>query len=169
MKRLLVMRHAKSDWDSEAQTDFERPLNYRGRRDSPRMANHLIKKNLIPDIVILSSSQRTTETWNRMNAVFKEHNIDITVISSFDLYHGGLGEIQTAIINLSPEMLQKQTIMVLGHNPGWNEAIYWLSHTDLRLTTANIVVLEHASESWISAIQDAEWRFLFHFQPKTIL
>ena len=168
MKRLLIMRHAKSDWDSEAQTDFERPLNYRGRKDAPKMAQHLIKTNLIPDIVILSSSQRTTETWNRMNAVFTNQNIDIKALSSFEFYHGGLGEIQTMITNLSTEDLQKETIMVLGHNPGWNHAISWLSHADLRLTTANIVVLKHDSDSWTQAIQDTQWKFLFHFQPKTI-
>lgn len=168
MKRLLLMRHAKSDWNAGVETDFDRPLNYRGRKDSPKMATHLINENLIPDMVILSSSRRTTETWERMNVIFKTHNLNIKALSTFDFYHGGLGQIQQKISTLEPVALELQTILILGHNPGWEDAVSWLSGIDIRVTTANIAVLEHPLDDWSQSICKTNWALRAHFQPKKI-
>ena len=163
------MRHAKSDWDAGIDTDFERPLNYRGRKDALKMAAHLIHENLLPELVILSSSKRTTETWKKMKSVFKEQNLNIKEISTFDFYHGGLGQIQDAIKTLRTEDQAYETILVLGHNPGWNNAVSWLSGVNIQVTTANIIVLEHHStEAWSQVIKKTDWKFQAHFQPRTI-
>jgi phosphohistidine phosphatase len=57
MKRTLVLiRHAKSDWNISAQPDFERTLNERGKLDAPVMGQRLLAKNVIPDLIISSSA-----------------------------------------------------------------------------------------------------------------
>ena len=61
MKRLVVMRHAKSDWSSGASTDHARPLNQRGRREAPITAARLATLGWAPDRVSSSDSQRTRE------------------------------------------------------------------------------------------------------------
>ena len=66
-RTLIVMRHAKSDWGDESLSDHERPLNGRGKRDAPRMAQWLAEIDMTPDLILSSSSQRTRETVALMN------------------------------------------------------------------------------------------------------
>ena len=56
MRTLLLLRHAKSSWDDPSLEDFDRPLAKRGRKAAPRMAHHLKKKGLIPDLVLCSTA-----------------------------------------------------------------------------------------------------------------
>jgi len=68
-RRLMLMRHAKSAWQSQAPSDHERPLNERGRRNAPRVGKRLAELGWVPDHVIGSDSRRTRETWERMQAL----------------------------------------------------------------------------------------------------
>src|SRR5687768_14403802 len=61
MKTLLLMRHAKSSHDGEM-PDHERPLNERGRRDAPRMAERLMEAGVVPDRILCSTARRAVET-----------------------------------------------------------------------------------------------------------
>jgi phosphohistidine phosphatase len=60
-RRLILLRHAKSDWPEGP--DFDRPLAKRGRRDAPRMGRWLREHGFVPDVVICSAARRTQETW----------------------------------------------------------------------------------------------------------
>jgi len=62
MKQLIVTRHAKSSWDSDASSDFYRPLNKRGIRDTPIMAERLNKHGTLPELVLSSTAVRALET-----------------------------------------------------------------------------------------------------------
>ena len=61
-RELLVLRHAKSAWDTDAETDFDRPLATRGERDRWRMADWLVRNDLCPDEVVASSAVRARDT-----------------------------------------------------------------------------------------------------------
>ena len=61
MKTLYIMRHAKSSWDYPELDDYERPLNKRGERDSPRMATWLSKQSDLPEKIITSGAKRAHE------------------------------------------------------------------------------------------------------------
>ena len=61
-RELLILRHAKSAWDTSAATDFERPLAKRGRRDAPRVGRFLLDQGLIPDYVVSSPAERAKQT-----------------------------------------------------------------------------------------------------------
>lgn len=60
-RRLILLRHAKSDWPEGP--DLDRPLAKRGRRDAPRIGRWLREHNFVPDVVICSAARRTRETW----------------------------------------------------------------------------------------------------------
>ncbi|MBK6580418.1 MAG: histidine phosphatase family protein [Sandaracinaceae bacterium] len=62
MRRLLLTRHAKSDWSTEAPDDHARPLNKRGRRDAPRVGALVQSLGWRPELVLCSSAQRALET-----------------------------------------------------------------------------------------------------------
>ncbi|WP_286743522.1 SixA phosphatase family protein, partial [Roseivirga sp. UBA1976] len=62
MKRLLIVRHAKSSWDFPELSDFERPLNHRGEKDVPDMATRIKKLGLKPELMISSPANRAITT-----------------------------------------------------------------------------------------------------------
>ena len=120
-RRLLVIRHAKSDWETDAPTDHARPLNARGRRDAPRVAAELVRRGWLPDLVCASDAARTRETWARMQAVLPDR---IRVQHRRSLYHAGTAAVREQAQGWP---VNASCIAVVGHNPGWEELIEDLS------------------------------------------
>ena len=83
MKQLLILRHAKSSWIDPELSDFDRPLNERGRRAAPLMGNWIAKQNLQPEIVFCSLAARAQETFQLVSETTKW---DTQVIHTEDLY-----------------------------------------------------------------------------------
>ena len=90
-RRLIVMRHAKSSWNSPAHSDHERPLNGRGRRDAPKIGAALVERGWTPELVLSSDAQRTRETFAGMSEFFPSA-VEARYLTSF--YHAGLGAAQ---------------------------------------------------------------------------
>ena len=160
-KRLIIMRHAKSSWTSGAATDHQRPLNKRGRRDAPRIGARLQDLGWLPDLVIASDSERTRETWQRMKAQFP-HSIEQRFSRTF--YHGGL----SAIINECSMLTEDiSTLLVLGHNPGWEDAVSGLCGMWVRMTTANAALLQSDADDWAEAMESM-WELVEILRPKEL-
>ena len=66
-RRLILMRHAKSDWDDPLLSDHDRPLNKRGRKSATALGHWLKSENQLPDQILCSSAERTVETCTRLN------------------------------------------------------------------------------------------------------
>ncbi|MFK7929321.1 MAG: histidine phosphatase family protein [Myxococcota bacterium] len=161
MRRLIIMRHAKSDWNTGLD-DHERPLNKRGRRDAPRMADALVRLGWSPDVVICSSAQRTVETWGCMAGCFPD---SVAVRIEPALYLAGLGAIQDAVHTLSDDV---HTVLVLGHNPGWEGAASALSQQPMHMTTANAALIELVPTGWAEAISTPARRLHALLRPKEL-
>ncbi len=71
MRRLLILRHAKSDWPGGAE-DFDRPLARRGMIAAPVMGRYLKEEGLLPDYAVVSAAKRTAETWGLVKAELGE-------------------------------------------------------------------------------------------------
>lgn len=160
MPRLIIMRHAKSSWDSPAPTDHGRPLNERGRRDAPAMAQALIERDWVPNLVLSSDSQRTRETWSLMSPEF---GAEIEVRWRPEFYLGGA----TELVNALEEQGDTDCVLVLGHNPGWEHAASYLSGVHLGMTTANCVLLE-ADGEWRDVMQPGAWTLVEHVRPRDL-
>ncbi len=111
MKRILLLRHAKSDWKDYTLADFDRPLAPRGRADAPRVAAWIREHNLVPDRVLCSAARRTTETWELMVAELGA----IPVVRRRALYHASTRTILDQLVGLDDEA---GTVAVVAHNPG---------------------------------------------------
>jgi len=157
-RRLILMRHAKSSWKHEGLADHERPLNKRGRRDAPRIAARLRELDWIPDVAISSDSQRTRETWARMGDTFP----DVPVRFEPALYHAGLSELQASAAAWDPDW---GCVLVLGHNPGWEEALGQLCHVEEVLTTGNAALLQGEGERWSDALS-GDWTLQLLLRPR---
>jgi len=119
MTRVLLMRHAKSDWGNLHQGDKERPLNGRGREAAPVVARALIEKDMKPNLVLCSSATRTQETWNLMAKEWP----DTEITPSFHdvLYLAASHVLEQAVSAYAAKLERNDdegTLLVLGHNPG---------------------------------------------------
>lgn len=159
---LIVMRHAKSSWDSGAPTDHARPLNQRGRRDVPRVAQRLVELGWMPQHVLSSDSQRTRETCRLLVQAWEE-GIDVEYLPS--LYHAGWASLKHELPRVSEEV---ETLLVVGHNPGWEEVVRRLSGEVVTLKTGTAVLLEGECEHWADACRSA-WSLTDVIYPRRLV
>ena len=153
--RLILLRHAKSDWDSGAETDFDRPLSARGRRDAPRMGRWMQFNRLVPDAVFCSSAVRTRETLELLSTELDLTGADIRFLGA--LYHANEQE----IVSVASENLSAaKCVMLVGPNPGFEMALlHFCPGIDIPedgklMPTATAAVID------IPADGDPELRFL---------
>lgn len=110
---LLVLRHAKSAWDTNAATDFDRPLSKRGRRDAPRVGSFLLEKGLVPDYVVSSPARRA---WQTVLAVCEPMGLaENDMHWDSRIYHASTGSLMDVLAE-SPESAGR--VLIAGHNPG---------------------------------------------------
>ena len=160
-RRLIAMRHAKSSWSSDAPTDHARPLNARGRRDAPRVAKRLTQLDWTPQYVLSSDSQRTRETCGLMAQCWEE-GIEIEFLPT--LYHAGASELQDELPRVLDEV---ETLMVVGHNPGWQEIVYRLCEEPVTMKTAAAALLEADCDAWGDAFR-TPWSLHGVIYPKEL-
>ena len=113
MKRLILVRHAKTEPLTEANSDFERKLKKRGYKDSRLVADHLIGKNLVPQAIISSPAIRAMQTARIMAGSFSIPENDIHQVPG--IYDGVAFE--ELIRHVNQNALDDETVMVVGHNP----------------------------------------------------
>ena len=126
---LILLRHAKSDWDSGVPGDFDRPLAARGRKDAPRVGKWMKRNGIVPEIILCSPAVRTRETL----AAVKD-KLDVGQIVYEDaIYGASLG----ALLELVEEYSRNcSNLMITGHNPGMDELLCFLSGTQPPLSEA---------------------------------
>lgn len=142
--QLIIMRHAKSDWGDRSLSDHERPLNPRGRRDSPRMARWLSENGLVPGIILSSSSQRTRDTVELMLPIWDD---EPAVIFTDDLYLATPLQIVEVVQEMNGG---HESIMVLAHNPGVTSLASVIAGQSLEMPTAAVAAYECNESSEIS-------------------
>ncbi|TCK05837.1 SixA phosphatase family protein [Marinobacterium mangrovicola] len=126
MKQLTLIRHAKSSWENPQLSDFERPLNPRGQRDLPAMAERVRAKELIPDLLLYSSALRTTLTAQELSSCLllpASHCKDVP-----EMYEACW---ETLLNLLQGQSDSHSRLMLVGHNPGIAELGAYLSGTPL--------------------------------------
>jgi phosphohistidine phosphatase len=94
MKSLFVVRHAKSDWNSAAQTDFDRPLNDRGNKDAPLMAKRMFDQGHKLDVLISSNAMRAKTTAQFFADAYGYKTKNIILVP--ELYHALRNSFTTA-------------------------------------------------------------------------
>ncbi|MEU2513657.1 SixA phosphatase family protein [Streptomyces syringium] len=109
-RRIVLLRHAKAEWSDDS--DHERPLAERGRKDSPVAGRRLATAGITPDLALCSTSVRTRETWKL--AVSELPQRPRTVYED-RLYEASLGELIAVINETSDEVAD---LLLVGHNPG---------------------------------------------------
>jgi phosphohistidine phosphatase len=149
LKRLHLLRHAKSSWKDESLPDEERPLSKRGVRASARMAEHVAETGLVVELVICSSARRARETLGPiLQALAAEPEVRVEP----RVYGADAAEL-LEVVRALPE--QVATALLVGHNPGIQSLALRLAREGERLArladkypTGALATLELEVERW---------------------
>ena len=161
MKHLYVMRHAKSSWKDRLLSDFERPLNKRGKRTAPLMGELMRKRDFVPDQVVSSPAARAVETYR---LVCDAGEFDVSSTHQRAIYEASLNTLLTVVSTFDND---RDRILMTGHNPGFEMLVQHLAGRYLRMPTAALAVFEIAVSEWSETT--AETAFLRDYViPKEI-
>ncbi len=163
MKKLVLMRHAKSAQAELGQSDFERPLNDRGKNDGETMGKRLQDRSLSPDLIICSAAKRTHKTAKLIaeKLHYEVHNI----ISETELYEASIADVVQIIRNLSDEY---KTVVLVGHNPTITGLVGYLSTTQIEhMPTSAQVGIEFPFKTWKQVLPQSGELLWFDY-PKNL-
>lgn len=160
VKRLLILRHAKSSWADASLDDWQRPLNERGLRDAPRVGDLLRDRSLVPDLIITSDAVRARTT---AQAVAKAAGYSRDILVEPSLYHATPDE-AIAVLNGVPDAAR--SVMLVGHNPGLEGVVQQLTGEYHALVTAALVQLALPIESWSELAATTAASVVETWQPK---
>lgn len=144
MKHLLLCRHAKSSWKDGTLTDFDRPLNKRGRQNAPEMGRKLRRRGVQPDLVVTSPALRALDTAKLLGREcgFPPKNI-LVLDSLYDSYPAKILQLIQGFDN------GLDTVLIVGHNPEITILVNILGVLDIEnVPTGGIVALDFAVDSW---------------------
>ena len=120
-RELYLMRHAKSDWDSTAKSDFERPLADRGKNDAPSMGKWMRQQKLVPDYIVSSPAKRAKQT---VRAVASELGVAKDDIHFDESIY--MASVKTLLQVLAKQPKKAKRVMMVGHNPGFDDLLEYL-------------------------------------------
>ncbi|MCI4591384.1 histidine phosphatase family protein [Sphingobium sp. BYY-5] len=152
MKRLTLLRHAKSDWDDPVARDFDRPLNRRGEKAALLMGQFAARRKMRFDLLVASPAVRVVQTLDTFFSGYGE-----TLDAHWDrrIYLASSATLLDVVRDLPDSA---QSVLMAGHNPGFEELILDLVPDDganplredveVKFPTASLAVMDLAIESW---------------------
>jgi phosphohistidine phosphatase len=143
MLKLILVRHAKSSWDHDGLSDFERPLNDRGRRDAPAMGQRLLKFDLVPSLIVSSPALRAISTARLLAQEFEIPLDDIQLREP--IYDASVKALLAVVQGLPAQ----GPVMLVGHNPGISEFAKLLATCPFDdMPTCAVVVIDLDVSDW---------------------
>ncbi|EQA72301.1 putative phosphohistidine phosphatase SixA [Leptospira noguchii serovar Panama str. CZ214] len=152
LKQIHLIRHSKSDWETEFKSDHERPLSQRGKKNARFLRKYLEKIEFKTDLFLISDSKRTIDTFK---IITKNRNLSLEATTTEDLYESDSEDILTTIRSLNRKF---ENIALLGHNPSieeianklirGNEDSSFSESMFLKFPTSGFLSIQIKAESW---------------------
>jgi phosphohistidine phosphatase len=162
VKRLFLVRHAKSCWGNAALPDKERPLADRGKRDAPNMGKRLAKRDVKPDLILSSPARRALKT---AKIIAKKLDYKLERILVVDrMYPGGANSLLRIINGLDDEL---QCVMLFGHNPGLEDLAHRLFSEINRLPTCAVAEFMFDAKTWSNIDQAKRSKVTLDYPKKS--
>ena len=162
MKTLLILRHAKSSWNYPEFSDYDRPLNARGKRDAPRMGKHLREQGLIPDRILTSSAKRARRTANKVAKACGYTG----KVKKVDAFYDSVPGVYYEILKALPDKYQR--VMVVGHNPTMEQLVGYWTEQLRQMPTAALAHIEFPIRHWEALDLNTEGTLVNLWTPKTL-
>jgi phosphohistidine phosphatase len=150
MRRLMLLRHAKTERAAPGERDRDRKLMNRGRADAPLIGAYMAHHGLVPDLALVSTAKRAQETWALIATAFAKPP---RLASDERIYNAG----PEALVGIIGETRKARTLLVVGHNPGLHDlALQLIASGDVdmreqlneKLPTSGLVVIDLPVEDW---------------------
>ncbi|SDU24784.1 histidine phosphatase family protein [Stappia sp. ES.058] len=168
MLRLLLLRHAKSDWHDAAARDHDRTLSTRGKTAAPAVGAHMARHGLMPDKVLCSTAQRARET---LALVLPHLSGEIDVHVTRGIYDDSEMDYVETIRALGGNA---RTLMVVGHNPATRDTALELVGSgnpalieaiEGKYPTAALAIIDFAADRW-SDVERESGRIVAYCLPR---
>lgn len=161
MKKLILIRHAKSSWEEGNLNDFDRSLNNRGTNDAPKMGHRLFMQKIIPDLMVSSNANRAIST-AQLIADEVEYSKE-QIVKEESIYQASKEQL-TQLIEKLPSTAA--CVFLIGHNPTISSLVEELTSESYgTLPTTGIVGIEFSVDQWI-AISKGSGSVFYNDYPK---
>ena len=161
MKTLLLLRHAKSSWKDTSVKDFDRPLNQRGLKAAPAIGRLMRKRKLQPELVLSSPAERARQT---TQLVLEAAGLKTEVRYDERIYEASAARLFEIVSQIDEEA---GMVMMVGHNPGFEELLEALTGEARSLSTAALACIELDMEKW-SKVRAGENHLAWLVRPKEL-
>ena len=144
MKKLTLIRHAKSSWEFPELMDYDRPLNSRGLKNAPEMGNRIAAKGIKPDLIVSSPALRAITTAgliaDRLGYAAER------IVEIDQIYDAWLDDLVKVIHQVADDI---HHLFLIGHNPGLLDLAKHFSHFEvLKFPTCAVVQIEFNTTKW---------------------
>lgn len=155
MRRLLLLRHAKTETESPSGQDHDRRLDERGRSDAGEIGHWLARNPPSPNLVLVSSAVRTQQTWQLVSEEMKDR-VPAPEVETLDELYGAEPTQLLKTIRMASSSDPKQ-LMLIGHNPGMHEMALMLAGSgdkagikalEDNMPTSGLAVLDFDIDDW---------------------
>jgi phosphohistidine phosphatase len=169
MRRLMLLRHAKTERAEPGERDRDRKLMKRGRADAPLIGSFIAHQGLTPDLVLVSPAMRAQETWSLAAAAFAKAPKTVT---DDRIYNASAED----LIRVIGETDSAHTLLVVGHNPSLHDAALLLitsgdatarQQLSENLPTSGLVIIDLPFDDW-SLIHPRAGRLERFISPRLI-
>lgn len=154
MKTLFLLRHAKSSWKDQSVSDFDRPLKKRGVEASRTIGLFLREQNILPDLILSSPARRTTET---IEIVRKTAQLPSELQFDKRIYEATSMKLLEVLSEVNPAV---GSVLMVGHNPGMENALELLTQKFLPMPTAALAKINLSTDDWTTLLNQGELEWL---------
>ena len=145
---LYILRHAKSDWSAPGTSDFDRPLNKRGRENAKSLGKWMRDNAYIPQQIVSSPAMRARQTTEVVTSQFKKHKPE-KILFEDRLY---LADLDTLLECINDYKHGLKSLMLVAHNPGLDQLVYQLGKDSIQtdangktMTTAALAIFKYSN------------------------
>ncbi len=162
MKRLYLIRHAKSSWEDHLLSDYDRPLSDRGKRDAPKIGEVLKSKNVSPDLIISSTARRALKT-SKIFSTILDYPIE-NIVEDSTIYEATTQNLLNIINRIDNKY---NSVLLFGHNPAFTVLANLLGDKYVdNMPTSAVAELELTVDSWIDVGADSGKLVGFEYPKK---
>ena len=153
------MRHAKSSWDDSDLADFDRPLSDRGEAAAPFMGELIAGRGLAPEEIVSSPAKRALQT---ATLVKESGGIEAPIRLDERIYEAGAQTLKQVASEFRDEL---DIMMMIGHNPGFEGFVSFLTGRQESMPTAALAVIDLDIDKW-SDVKNGEGDLIEVIRPK---
>jgi phosphohistidine phosphatase len=170
MRRLLLLRHAKTERAEHGERDRDRKLTARGRTDAPMIGAYMARHRVVPDVALVSLATRAQETWGLVAEAFAKSPRTVKTERIYNATADALAEL------IRETGGDARALLVVGHNPGLHDlALQLIGAGDIearenlseKLPTSGLVVIDLAFDDW-SLLHDSAGRLERFVSPRRL-